>query len=97
MKLSPLPEPEIRSKLETLPDWTLNPKGEITKTFEFKDFAHALLFVNSVGYFSEKMDHHPDIDIRWNKVTLTLISHSAKGLTQLDFTLAGQVDRYLAK
>ena len=96
MKGAPLAEHEAHLRLETLSGWALNSKGEITKTFEFKDFAHAILFVNSVGYFSEKADHHPDIDIRWNQVTLSLTTHSAKGLTELDFKLAEQVDRCLS-
>jgi 4a-hydroxytetrahydrobiopterin dehydratase len=96
MKQMLLLDNEIRSGLKRLSGWTMNPNGEITKTFEFKDFAHALLFVNSVGHFAEMMDHHPDIDIRWNKVKLSLTTHSAKGLTRLDFELAERLDRSLS-
>lgn len=92
MKPVQLTEHEIRSGLETLRGWEKNPRGEIARVFQFKDFAHALLFVNAVGHAAEKMDHHPDIDIRWNKVTLSLVTHSAGGLTRLDFELARQAD-----
>src|SRR4051812_5392513 len=63
---------EIRAGLDALQGWQMSAQGEITKTFTFKDFARALDFVNSVGQLAEQMDHHPDIDIRWNKVTLAL-------------------------
>ncbi|MEX1274368.1 MAG: 4a-hydroxytetrahydrobiopterin dehydratase, partial [Bacteroidota bacterium] len=59
---------------------------------ELKDFVHAMGFVNSVALLAEGMDHHPDIDIRWNKVTLTLSTHSAGGLTENDFKLAKAID-----
>ena len=93
MKTPLLKQEEINAAIKAISGWELNSKAEITRTFEFKDFSHALLFVNSVGYFSEKMDHHPDIDIRWNTVTLALSTHEAGGLTERDFVLARQFDR----
>lgn len=65
----------------------------IVRTFIKKDFVRAMGFVQSVALLAEKMDHHPDIDIRWNKVTLTLSTHSAGGLTENDFTLASQINQ----
>ena len=65
---------------------------EIVKTRGGKDFADALAYVNAVGALAEEMDHHPDIDIRWNTVTLRLTTHSEGGLTQLDLDLAGRID-----
>ena len=59
-----------------------------SRTRRGKDFADALAYVNAVGALAEEMDHHPDIDIRWNTVTLRLSTHSAGGLTQLDLELA---------
>ena len=56
-----------------------------------KDFRDALLFVNAVGFLAERANHHPDISIAWNAVTLTLISHSAGGLTEKDFALAREI------
>ena len=88
-----LSDDEISARLEDLPHWSRNPGDEpaITATYELTDFAAALAFVNQIGAEAEKMDHHPDIDIRWNKVTLTLSTHSAGGLTDADFTLAQRI------
>ncbi len=65
---------------------------EIVKTRRGQDFADALAYVNAVAALAEEMDHHPDIDIRWNTVTLRLTTHSAGGLTQLDLDLARRID-----
>jgi 4a-hydroxytetrahydrobiopterin dehydratase len=62
--------------------------NEIRKTWEFKDFVQAVKFVNSVAVLAEKFNHHPDIDIRWNKVVPALSTHSAGGLTPLDVAVA---------
>jgi len=66
--------------------------NEITKTFVLTDFVHAMGFVNQVALLAEKANHHPDIDIRWNKVKLTLATHSAGGLTAQDFDLAKAIE-----
>lgn len=68
----------------------------IQATYEFDDFAGSLAFVNKVGAEAEEMNHHPDIDIRWNKVTLTLSTHSEGGITQLDIELAIRIDQLYA-
>lgn len=74
--------------------WAL--EGEtITKTFQFPDFPDAIAFVTRVGFLAEKADHHPDLDIRWNKVTVALTTHSAKGLTQKDTDLASEIEATL--
>jgi len=65
---------------------------ELTKTVRRSDFAAALELVNAVGALAESADHHPDIDIRWNTVTLRLSTHSAGGLTDLDLALAKAID-----
>ena len=72
-------------------DWTRKGAAIIT-TVVRKDFAGALAFVNQVGELAEARNHHPDIAISWNKVTLTLSTHSAGGLTQLDLDLAAAID-----
>jgi 4a-hydroxytetrahydrobiopterin dehydratase len=66
---------------------------ELVTTVELHDFAAALAFVNAVGAAAEAADHHPDIDIRWNKVHLVLTTHSAGGLTVRDLALAAVIDR----
>jgi 4a-hydroxytetrahydrobiopterin dehydratase len=65
---------------------------ELVKVQRENDFADALDFVNRVGEIAERADHHPDIDIRWNTVTLRLSTHSAGGLTEKDLDLARQID-----
>lgn len=83
---------EIKSALAQVPGWTRRGKA-IRRTFEFKDFVVAMKFVNKVARLAEKAWHHPDIDIRWNKVTLVLSTHSEGGLTAKDFELAAKIDR----
>jgi len=87
-----LSEQEVASHLGALPEWQIE-KGELTRTFTFKDFLAALAFVNRVGERAEAVGHHPDIDIRYNKVRLALVTHDAGGLTTKDFELAAEVDQ----
>ena len=88
----PLLSPDaVAENLKKLPEWKLTGK-EIVREFSFKDFAQALRFVNAVGEKAEAAGHHPDIDIRYNKVRLALVSHDAGGLTERDFRLAETVD-----
>ena len=86
---------EIRESLAALPGWTRRGRS-IRRTREFKDFPGAVRFVNAVARVAEKAWHHPDIDIRWNQVTLVLTTHDAGGLTAKDFDLAQRFDQ-LAK
>jgi len=73
------------------PEWTL--EGEtITRTFVFSDFSEAIGFVMRCAIASELADHHPDIDIRWNKVAITLTTHSSGSLSEKDTTVAAQLD-----
>ena len=85
---------EIKTALETLPEWTKR-NGAIRRTYEFVDFVGAIKFVNAVAKAAEKAQHHPDIDIRWNKVTLVLSTHDEGGLTQKDFALATKCDQFV--
>jgi 4a-hydroxytetrahydrobiopterin dehydratase len=86
-----LSDDEITERLKDLPAWQATTAGgasAITATFEFTDFADALAFVNQVGHEAEQINHHPDIDIRWNKVTLMQSTHAAGGVTAADFEVA---------
>jgi len=84
---------EITKNLSTIPGW-LQEGNQITKQFQFKDFVEALAFVNKVGAEAEKMDHHPDIFIHsWNKVKITISTHSEGGITHKDFQLAEKIER----
>jgi len=85
---------ELREKLNLLPDWT-EEQGEIVRRVAFPDFIAAMDFVNAVAAKAEAAGHHPDIDIRYNKVRLALVSHDAGGLTQRDFDLAESIEALL--
>jgi 4a-hydroxytetrahydrobiopterin dehydratase len=82
---------ELKERMKKVPEWELE-KKHIERTFEFDDFADAIDFVNAVGEVAEEEEHHPDIDIRYNKVRLILSTHSKGGLTDLDFALAERID-----
>jgi 4a-hydroxytetrahydrobiopterin dehydratase len=82
---------EIKAELKRVPAWD-HEKKSIERTFEFDDFTQAMDFVNGVAEIAEEDGHHPDIDIRWNKVRLILSTHSKGGLTALDFDLAERID-----
>ena len=86
-----LSEQEIAAKLSEVSQWTLDGKN-IVRKFKFKNFLESMGLVNKVAILSEVMDHHPDILIQWNKVTLTLSTHSAGGLTDMDFVLAKRIE-----
>ncbi len=91
MRMPKLSEDEIQDHLRRLPGWTRD--GEtLTKQYQFADFIHAMQFVNHVAQDAEAANHHPDIDIRYNKVTLALTTHDSGGLTQNDINLAAEAD-----
>lgn len=75
------------------PDWELEDES-IRRTYQFADFNEAMGFVTRVGLAAEAADHHPDIDVRWNKVTLMLSTHSEQALTEKDTDLADRCDRF---
>ena len=90
---TPLTDAEKTELLTAHPDWSL--EGEVvSRTFTFGDFAEAMGFVVRVGLAAEAADHHPDIDIRWNRVTLALSTHSERALTDLDSRLVAVLDDY---
>ncbi len=89
--MKPLAEPEVRRLLSELPGWELADK-QISRTYVFPGFAEAIAFVNEVAHLAEAADHHPDILVRYTRVTLTLSTHDAAGLTTRDFALARQID-----
>ena len=85
--MSRLDEAAVADALRRTPGWE-RAGGQIRRTYRFRDFREALAFVNRVGGLAEAAGHHPDIDIRYNAVTLTLTTHDAGGLTPKDFDLA---------
>jgi 4a-hydroxytetrahydrobiopterin dehydratase len=89
--MSLLSDNEVDGFIESHAEWTRS-GAEITRTYEFDDFNGSMGFVTRVSLEAEKANHHPDIDIRWNKVTLTLSTHSEGGLTAKDVELASKAD-----
>ncbi len=87
-----LSDSEIESSLTGVPEWSLL-TDQIQRTFQFSDFAKAMKFVGKVAEEAERVQHHPDILIRYSKVTLTLSTHDAGGITRKDFDLATKVDK----
>ena len=82
-----LTESQIEQLLKGLPEWSL--VGEaIQRTYQYRDFVNAMKFVNAVAVQAEATQHHPDILIRYSRVTLTLATHDASGITEKDFALA---------
>jgi 4a-hydroxytetrahydrobiopterin dehydratase len=87
-----LTQDEVAKNLTTLSGW-IKERNEIAKEYQFKDFAEALSFVNKVGVEAERMNHHPDIFIHsWNKVKITISTHSEGGITKKDFQLAEKIE-----
>jgi len=87
----PLAEEAIVRKLAALPGW-LREDEELVRTFDRGNFNGSIAFVNAIAAAANAADHHPDIAISWNRVTVRLSSHDAKGLTDRDFTLAQTID-----
>ena len=89
--MAKLTEQEIASRRKNAPGWTREGDA-IRKTFTFGKFADGIRFVDRVAVAADAMDHHPDIDVRYTKITMTLATHSAGGLTAKDFDLAAKID-----
>jgi 4a-hydroxytetrahydrobiopterin dehydratase len=87
----PLTSPEIAEALKDLLGWNLSGKA-IERTFKFPDFKTALAFVNRIADAAEKANHHPDIAIHYNQVTLSLWSHDSGGVTKRDLKMAGTIN-----
>ena len=90
-----LTDAEIKQALGSLRGWQQNGKA-IQRIFEFPDFKAAMQFVNKIADAAEQANHHPDIDIRNNKVTMALVSHDAGGVTQRDVRMAERINQIAA-
>jgi 4a-hydroxytetrahydrobiopterin dehydratase len=86
-----LTDTEIQERMATVPGWERRGR-QLVRTYSFPDFEGALAFVNRVGELAEAAGHHPDIDIRYSRVTLALSTHDAGGLTTRDFELAACIE-----
>ena len=83
---------ELKDRMKKIPEWELE-KKHIERTFEFDDFADAIDFVNAVAEVADEEEHHPDIDIRYNTITMALVSHDAGGVTPRDVRMAGTINK----
>jgi 4a-hydroxytetrahydrobiopterin dehydratase len=91
MSLIKLSDAEITARLEDLGEWS-QPGEEIQRTYRFADFVKAMAFVEAVAAHAERVQHHPDILIRYSRVTLSLSTHDAGGITEKDFDFARAAD-----
>ena len=87
---------QVSLKLKAIPEWSAKVQT-LNRTFNFEGFLMSIAFVRRVAKRAEKNQHHPDIDVRYDKVTLTLTTHDEGGLTEKDFILAEQCDEIFAK
>lgn len=87
---------EIQASLADFSGWQVR-NNALVKTFSFDDFAGAMAFVNRLAQAAEATDHHPDIDIRYSRVTVRLSTHDAGGITSLDFAGARHADEAMTK
>ncbi|MDB4792737.1 4a-hydroxytetrahydrobiopterin dehydratase [bacterium] len=78
--------------LESLPGWEIV-DGQLMKRFSFESYLEGLEFTTKCGRIAEEMNHHPDLLVQWRKVTLSILTHSSKGLTALDFEYASKVEK----
>jgi len=87
-----LTEAEVQEQLPNLPGWQLI-GGALVRGFTFPDFTAAMHFVNAIAALAEQADHHPDIDIRYNRVRLSLLSHDAGGITNRDISMTKRINQ----
>ena len=86
---------EVEEVLKIHPEWKLQ-GGKLVREWSFKDFVEAMQFVDRVATIAEAAGHHPDIDVRYNRVLLGLVSHDAGGITSRDAAMAGRIDTELS-
>ena len=91
-----LPTKQVSRHLTAVPNWSKRAQV-ILRTFKFEGFLNSIDFVNRIARKAQKANHHPDIDIRFNKVTLKLTTHDEGGLTKKEFSLARQCDEVLSR
>ncbi|MBX4198102.1 4a-hydroxytetrahydrobiopterin dehydratase [Candidatus Parcubacteria bacterium] len=93
---APLDSKQIQEYVKNVKAWKVVDNKKIEKNFQFIDFRHALTFINEVGDVAEFEGHHPDLNLHnWNKVTVTLSTHSIKGLSENDFIMAAKIDQII--
>lgn len=92
----PLTEHEVNNHLQNLPEWKLNDqKTLITRTLTFNNFHETMAFVNAIAWVSHQENHHPDLEVGYNRCVVHYMTHAVKGLTENDFICASKVDALL--
>jgi 4a-hydroxytetrahydrobiopterin dehydratase len=94
--MSALTDRQIKAHLKVIPNWSQQTQS-IYRTFTFKGFLKGIVFVNRIARRAQRLNHHPVIDINFDRVTLTLTSHDEGGITEMDFSLARQCDEVFLK
>lgn len=97
LPLEKLTDPEIESRLASLPHWTLRPNGKIARHLQFANFIEAFGFLTQLAIVAETLNHHPEIYNVYNKVGLELLTHDAGGVTVLDFDLAARINQIASR
>lgn len=94
--MEPMSREEINLLVTHIPDWKLNEEGTaIYRIFQFKNFFRTMSFVNAVAYIANQENHHPDLQVNYNRCVVTLTTHAIKGLSRNDFICASKIDRML--
>ena len=93
--MPPLLEPRIRELLDQLPAWTVE-KGELVKTYRFKNYHDTMAFVNATAWISHRENHHPDLEVGYNQCRVRYSTHAIGGLSENDFICAAKVDKLLS-
>lgn len=92
--VAPMTRADAKAMLACVPGWELAPDGtSVSRAYRFKDFAAALSFVDGVGAVAEREGHHPDIEMGWGRVRITLSTHAIGGLSENDFIMAAKINR----
>ncbi|AVP98082.1 4a-hydroxytetrahydrobiopterin dehydratase [Ahniella affigens] len=86
-----LPEAEVVKHLNLLPNWTLE-RGQIVKRFEFRNYYETMAFVNAVAYVAHQQDHHPDLQVSYNRCEVRYNTHDVGGLSINDFVCAAKIE-----
>jgi 4a-hydroxytetrahydrobiopterin dehydratase len=86
-----LTDADLAREVATLPGWSVS-EGMLRKTFAHETFPEAIVFVNAAAQLAEVANHHPDIDVRYSNITLSLVTHDAGGITDKDVALARQIE-----
>ena len=88
----PLSAEEVKAVMQTFPLWSVKNNSRIEKTVETKDFISSLKLANQIGQLAEDEGHHPDLEISWGKLKISLETHAIGGLSKNDFVMAAKID-----